>query len=365
MSSDQIEIPCVLMRGGTSKGLYFLSDDLPEELALRDRVLLAVMGSPDQRQIDGVGGGHPLTSKVAIVKSSDSPAADVDYLFLQVKVDEAIVSDSQNCGNILAGVGPFAIEKGLVKAQEGETEISIRMLNSGSIALARVQTPNKQVAYHGNTIIDGVPGSAAPISLDFKDSAGANCGALLPTGNPLDIVDGIEVTCIDNGMPVVIIEASQVSKTGYESPHDLESDIGLKKCIEMIRIRLGQKMNLGDVTNKTVPKMVLVAPAENGGVISTRSFIPHKVHEAIGVLGATSVAAACLIEGTVANKVSRATFSQNKNVLSIEHPSGAFTVEMQISAIENGTKILRSGLIRTTRKLMQGSVFVPAFLFNK
>ncbi|MEK9763310.1 MAG: 4-oxalomesaconate tautomerase, partial [Deltaproteobacteria bacterium] len=286
----QTAIPACLMRGGTSKGLIFLAEDLPNEPSLRDQVLLAAMGSPDARQIDGVGGAHPLTSKVGVISKSTRPDADVDYLFLQVVVDKAEVSDSQNCGNILAAVGPFALEKGLLEPKGDLTEVRIHMVNTANLAIAQVQTPGGEVNYEGEARIDGVPGTAAPVLLDFLDTAGSSCGALLPTGRACDEIDGLQVTCIDNGMPVVLIAAKDLGKTGYESPAELEADSQLKSRVESIRLQAGALMNLGDVTTKTVPKMSLVAPAQQGGVIATRTFIPHRVHEAIGVLGAGSVA---------------------------------------------------------------------------
>ena len=352
----QASIPTVVMRGGTSKGLYFLREDLPGDVASRDRLLLALMGSPDARQIDGMGGAHPLTSKVAVVSRSTDDAADVDYLFLQVVVDKPSVSDGQNCGNILAGVGPFAIEKGLVAADDGETVVRVRMLNSDGIAVLTVQTPGGEVAYGGDASIDGVPGTAAPIAVDFADVAGSNCGALLPTGNARDTIDGIDVTCIDNGMPVALIRASDLGKAGYETPSELEADARLKERIERIRLAVGTLMNLGDVTEKTVPKMSLVAPARTGGVISTRTFIPHRVHQSIGVLGAASVAAACCIPGTVAAEVAGPVSDSG---LDVEHPGGSFRVDVSVDQSDGVYSVGRSALLRTARKLMDGHVFAP------
>jgi len=359
----QTAIPTVMMRGGTSRGLYFSACDLPAERALRDRILLAAMGSPDARQIDGVGGAHPLTSKVAVICPSVVDDIDVDYLFLQVVVDQATVSDGQNCGNILAGVGPFAIESGMVPANDGETDVRIRLLNSAGTAVARVQTPKKQVVYEGDACIDGVPGTAAPIMLDFQGVAGSNCGSLLPTGNGLDEINGIRLTCIDNGMPVVIMNATDFGKTGYESPAELEADIGLKEKIESIRRQAGPMMNLGDVGEKTVPKMALVAAAMHGGTISTRMFIPHRVHDAIGVLGAASVAAACMVPDSVASEVAMLPATAASQCLEVEHPSGSFVVDMEVTVDGDQVDIRRSALLRTARKLMQGSVFVPASIF--
>ncbi len=345
-------LPATLMRGGTSKGLYFLKEDLPRDEASRDRLLLSAMGSPDARQIDGVGGAHPLTSKVAIVSVSADDKADIDYLFLQVFVDRAEVSDGQNCGNMLAGVAPFALENALVESTGDVTDVRIRMVNTGGFAIARVQTPGGVVEYEGDAAIDGVPGTAAPVMLDFLDVAGASCGALLPTGNEFDTVDGVDVTCIDNGMPVVLFRADAVGKTGYESPAELEGDAVLKERVESLRLQLGERMNLGDVTDKTVPKMCLVSPATRGGVVNTRTFIPHRVHEAIGVLGAASVAAACAIPGTVVDGIA----TTDGAAMQVEHPTGSFLVEIET---DDGV-IRRSALLRTARKIMQGQVFVPA-----
>lgn len=357
----QSAIACSLMRGGTSKGLFFMADQLPQETELRNLTLLAAMGSPDERQIDGVGGAHPLTSKIAIIKPSTHPDADVDYLFLQVSVDQALVSDSQNCGNMLAAVGPFAIEQGLISASNDETFVRIHMVNTGGIAVAKIQTPNGMVEYSGNARIDGVPGTAAPVFLEFLNIAGSSCGQLLPTGNTIDTIDGIEVTCIDNGMPVALIRAQDLGKTGYESPQELESDEQLKQQIENIRLQLGELMNLGDVSEKTVPKMSLISAAKNGGAISTRTFIPHRVHEAIGVLGAASVATACIIPGTVTESIASIDSDAAVHLLDVEHPTGCFSVEIELDN-NSATEIKRLALLRTARLLMRGEVFIPADL---
>jgi 4-oxalomesaconate tautomerase len=350
-------IRCMVMRGGTSKGLYFLKNDLPADDAERDRFLLGAMGSPDPRQIDGMGGADPLTSKVAIVGPPSRPDADVDYLFLQVVVDEARVDASQNCGNLLAGVGGFALERGLVTAQGETTRVRINMLNTQSIAVAAIETPGGVANYEGDARIDGVPGTAAPIPIDFLDVAGSSCGALLPTGNARDNVLGVEVTCIDNGMPVVLMRAVDLGKTGYESPEDIEADTALRTRVEKIRLALGPKMNLGDVTKKTVPKMCLIAPPREGGAVHTRNFIPHRVHKAIGVFGAVSVATACALDGSVAEGVAVVDKTARPLRLDVEHPTGFFTVEMEIVDGANGLEIRRSALLRTARKLMDGTVF--------
>jgi 4-oxalomesaconate tautomerase len=355
----QTRIPCLMMRGGTSKGAYFLARDLPQEPALRDRVLLAVMGSPDSRQIDGIGGGDSLTSKVAIISSSSRADADVDYLFAQVLVEEPRVDYGQNCGNILAGVGPFAIERGLVAATADVTSVRIYMENTGQIAIAHVPTLDGEVRYHGDARIDGVPGQAAPLIVEFEDVAGASCGALLPTGNPRDVIDGVEVTCVDNGMPVVLIRAQDVGCSGYESPAQLDTDASLKQRLESIRLQAGPRMNLGDVSLRNVPKMCLIAPPQAGGAISTRSFIPHRCHTSIGVFGAVSVAAAVLSEGSVAAGIAVVEEGDVKH-LSIEHPTGEFTVALRL---QEG-QLAGCGLMRTARLLFDGVVCIPSALWS-
>jgi 4-oxalomesaconate tautomerase len=355
----QTRIPCLLMRGGTSKGAYFLADDLPHEPALRDRVLLAVMGSPDARQIDGIGGADSLTSKVAIIRPSSRAGADVDYLFAQVLVDEPRVDYGQNCGNILAGVGPFAIERGLVAVTADVTPVRIYMENTGQIAIAHVPTSDGEVRYDGDARIDGVPGQAAPLIVEFEDVAGASCGAMLPTGNARDVIDGLEVTCIDNGMPVVLINAQELGCSGYESSAQLDVNASLKQRLESIRLQAGQRMNLGDVSQRNVPKMCLIAPPQVGGAITTRSFIPHRCHTSIGVFGAVSVAAACLIKGSVAAVMAVVEEGEVKR-LSIEHPTGEFTVELRLQ----DERLLGCGLMRTARLLFDGFVCIPSSVWS-
>lgn len=347
--------PVMWMRGGTSKGGYFLASDLPQDTAARDSFLQRVMGSPDPRQIDGMGGADPLTSKVAVVKKSERAGIDVDYLFLQVFVDQAIVTDAQNCGNILAGIGPFAIERGLVAATGDETRVAIFMENTGQVAIATVQTPGGQVNYAGEAKIDGVPGSHAPIPLEFRDTAGSSCGALLPTGNSVDEIEGVRCTLIDNGMPCIVFKAEDVGATGYETREELESDrfADMRAKIEAIRLAAGPRMNLGDVTEKSVPKMMLVAPPQHGGAVTVRSFIPHRAHATIGVLGAVSVATACLLEGSPAAEVA-AIPDGSRKTLSVEHPTGEMTCVLEV---DDGGDVVSAALLRTARKLMDGVVF--------
>jgi len=347
-------IRCMWMRGGTSKGGYFLAEDLPGDAAARDAILLRAMGSPDPRQIDGMGGADPLTSKVAVVSSSDRDGIDVDYLFLQVFVDQPVVTDAQNCGNILAGVGAFAVERGLVSARDGTTPVAIYMENTGQVAVARVNTPGGRVSYRGNAQIDGVPGGAAAIPLTFRDTAGSSCGALLPTGNAMDVVEEVELTMIDNGMPCVIVRAGDMGIAGDEAPEALESNTALRMKLETIRLACGPLMNLGDVTEKSVPKMTMVSAAMNGGAIGTRTFIPHRCHKTIGVLGAVSVATACLTPGSPAyDLASRGEGAER--ALSVEHPSGEMTV---VATLDGGGAVAEAAILRTARKLMDGETFV-------
>lgn len=352
MSDGSAEgIPCLWMRGGTSKGAVFLASDLPAEPQARDALLLRIFGSPDARQIDGIGGADPLTSKAAVLSPASRPDADVDYLFLQIFVDQAIVTDAQGCGNILAAVGPAAIERGLVKALDGTTPVRIHMVNTGEVSLAQVSTPGGRVTYDGDARIDGVPGTHAPVPLFFQNTEGSLCGALLPTGHSRDLIEGVECTLIDNGMPIVILRASDFGLSGEESREALDADEGLKARLEAIRIKAGPMMNLGDVATKSVPKMALVSTPKNGGTISTRSFIPHRCHASIGVFAAVSVATACTLDDTVAAEL--ACLPSDGRFL-IEHPSGAADVLVQRAA---DGRIEGIGTLRTARKLMDGRVF--------
>jgi 4-oxalomesaconate tautomerase len=361
---QQTAIRCSVLRGGTSKGLYFEAGDLPPDQPTRDAVLLAAMGSPDTRQIDGMGGAHPLTSKVAVVTRSQRPEADVDYLFLQVWPDRAEVSDNQNCGNLLAGVGPFALERSLVPAAGAVTDVRIWMENTQSLAVAHVQTPDGAVRYDGDARIDGVPGTHAPIPIDFVDVAGSSCGALLPTGHASDTIEGVAVTCIDNGMPVVCVSAADLGVSGQEPPAELESNPGLAARVEAIRLAAGPMMHLGDVTNDTVPKVSLLSPPRHGGAVGTRTFIPHRVHEAIGVFGAVSVATACLVPGSVAAEIVSATGTPLSGQVEVEHPSGFFTVELEVGTVDGAVVVERAALLRTARLLMRGDVLVPAAVWG-
>lgn len=349
-------IPCMMFRGGTSKGAYFLADDLPSNIAERDRILLSVMGSPDPRQVDGLGGAHPLTSKVAIVSKSNEKECDIDFLFCQVGVDKAMVDTTPNCGNILSGVAPFAIERGLIEAKKDITLVKVRTINTGTIAELLIQTPGGVVNYEGDARIDGVPGTAAPVVINFLDAEGSVCGALLPTGNVKDKAAGIDVTLIDNGMPVVVLRAADVGRTGYESRDQLDKEAELKKRLEEIRIPAGKLMNLGDVSNKVVPKMILVAAPKEGGHVATRSFIPHECHASIGVFAAVTVATACVLPGSVTEGIAKVPAGRDKS-MSVEHPTGEFTVNLTVGGTAEKPVIERAGLLRTARKLFEGKTF--------
>lgn len=351
----QLAIPFMQFRGGSSKGLYFLAADLPSDSAERDQIILSAVGR-DARQIDGLGGAHPLTSKVAVVSRSTRPDADVDFLFVQVVVGENRVDTTPNCGNILAGVGPFAIEAGLIPVQGEITTVRVYMLNSENLCELTIQTPNGQVTYEGNAKIDGAPGTSAPVICNYLEVAGSICGSLLPTGNTQDLIDNVPVTCIDNGMPVVVIKAQDLGKTGYETCAELNNDPVFRAKLEAIRLKAGPLMNLGDVTKKVVPKMTLIAPPQNGGHISTRTFIPHTCHDAIGVLGAVSVATACILPHSVAEGIAVIPEGNPKN-LSVEHPSGEFSVELLQDADGH---VIKAGLLRTARLLSRGEVYVIA-----
>ncbi len=345
------------MRGGSSKGAYFLAEDLPRDPIERDDLLLRIMGSPDPRQIDGIGGTHPLTSKVAIVGPCADDRADVEYLFLQVGVDTDLVSDRQNCGNLLAGVGPFAYERGLI-GQLGTVPncpVRILMLNTNTVATARFAVVDDAPVYHGDTTISGVPGTASPIQLDFDDLGGGSCGAMLPTGNVVDVIDGIECTLIDNGMPVVVMRAGDFGIAGDETPAELEANDRLRSTLETIRLKAGPMMNLGNVTDTTVPKLTMVSAPTGDGHLSTRTFIPHRCHEAIGVLGAVSVATAALLPGSPANDL---LVAPTGTTVRLEHPTGFFDATVEVSTTpDGGIEVERAGIVRTARKLMDGTVF--------
>jgi 4-oxalomesaconate tautomerase len=366
LERDLSAIPCILMRGGTSRGPFFLESELPADPQLRDRVLLAAMGSPDRRQIDGLGGAHPLTSKVGIVRRSTTAGVDVDFLFAQLQPDQDTVDLTPNCGNMLAAVLPFALERGLLPIQEGTTTARVLTLNTGMQCDVTVQTPGGRLKYTGEARIDGVPGTAAPISINFLDTAGSVCPSLLPSGRVLDRIevtgDGVEpfaidATLIDNGMPMVLVKAADLGASGYESVAELNADAALKARLEALRLTVGPLMGLGDVKAKNYPKMCLVAPPQAGGAIATRCFIPHVAHEAIGVLAAVTVASACVLEGSVIQGIARVAPGLAPTV-SVEHPTGEFSVELGLDP-NHPQRVTRAALLRTARPIMRGEVYIP------
>ena len=357
MAAMQRAIPYLFMRGGTSRGPLFAAADLPADIAARDRVLLAVMGSPDVRQIDGLGGAHPLTSKVGIVSPGSKPGVDLDFLFAQLQPAKDTVDTTPNCGNMLAAVVPFALETGMVRPQGDETTLRVLTLNTDMQCDITVQTPGGRVAYEGDARIDGVPGTSAPIKINFLDTAGSVAPGLLPTGRVRDVIDGLEVTCIDNGMPLVIVRAADLDRSGNESVAELNADSELKARLERLRIACGHAMQLGDVTARNYPKMTLVAPPRAGGSIATRSFIPHVCHDAIGVLAAVTVGTACVLEGSVAHAVA-AVPEGNPKTISVEHPTGEFSVELGLDPADP-QRVTQAALLRTARLIMRGEAMVP------
>ncbi|MCX7272232.1 MAG: 4-oxalomesaconate tautomerase [Burkholderiales bacterium] len=357
----QRPIPCLFMRGGTSRGPFFRADDLPADTATRDRVLLAVMGSPDRRQIDGLGGAHPLTSKVGIVSRGSLPGVDLDFLFAQLQPERDTVDTTPNCGNMLAAVVPFALETGLAQPQGDTTTLRVLTLNTGMQCDITVHTPGGRVEYEGNARIDGVPGTSAPVSISFLDTAGSVCSGLLPTGRVLDLIDGLEVTCIDNGMPLVMLRAADVGRTGHESVAELEADAPLKARLERLRLACGHAMGLGDVSAKNYPKMTLIAAPRQGGSLATRSFIPHVCHDAIGVLAAVTVATACVLRGSVTEGIAVMPAGDQRTV-SVEHPTGEFSVSLHTDPADPQS-VTQAALLRTARLLMRGDTFIPGQLW--
>lgn len=368
LASDLHAIPCILMRGGTSRGPFFLERDLPSDIVARDRALLAAMGSPDPRQIDGLGGAHPLTSKVGIVARDTSGRADLAFTFAQLQPNADTVDTTPNCGNMLAAVVPFALETGLIAASNDATRARVLTRNTGMVCDITVPTPGGKPQYAGDARIDGVPGTAAPIVIDFLDTAGSVCSAMLPTGNTLDTIEfddpttgtcrAIHVTLIDNGMPMVLMRAADLGRTAAESVAALNADTPLKQTLEALRLAAGHAMGLGDVTDKSYPKMCLLAAPREGGSIATRCFIPRVCHEAIGVLAAVTVGTACVLPGTVADGLAHMASPGPVHSISVEHPTGEFTVELETDPTQpNG--IARSALVRTARPIMRGEVLIP------
>lgn len=360
-----LNIPCLMMRGGTSKGPYFLAEDLPAEALLRDEVLLAVMGSPHVRQIDGIGGGDSLTSKAVIIDRSARPGIDIEYLFAQIAVGKGGVDTAPNCGNMLAGVGPFAIERGLVAATDPTTTIRIYNRNTAKVIEAVIETPGGEVVYDGDAKIDGVPGTGAPIVLNFLDAAGAKTGKLLPTGHPLDVIDGTELTCVDLSSPLVFVDAASMGKTGYETKRELDADRQFLDRLEWLRRKAALRMGLGDVAGKVLPKFALVAPPTSNGNIASRYFVPWNCHSSYAVTGALCLGAAASIPGTVAHRVAR-TNANSPGVVVIEHPAGRLETRMSMRAtLGSDVPVFdRAGIVRTARPLLAGHVHISRDIWN-
>jgi len=353
--SNQHRIPCTLMRGGTSRGPFFLASHLPHDPRERDALLISAMGAGHELQVDGIGGGNPLTSKVAIIGPSSIPGAQVDYLFAQVKVVERIVDTSPNCGNMLSAVGPFAIEAGLVRAAVGTTAVRIHNVNTGKIIEARVCTPHGRVSYDGDTKIDGVPGTAAPVYLTFGDCAGAKTGRLFPTGQPTDTIQGIDVTCIDAAMPLMIVRAGDLKKSGTETPAELDADRAFMTHLEAQRLEAGRRMGFANTADLVIPKPVLIAAPQHGGTIASRYFMPASCHKAFAITGAVGLATACIKPGTVASAVAGAI--ELPKTVTIEHPSGV--VDVRLEKARDKMEPVAS-LVRTARRLFEGAVFAHA-----
>ena len=359
----QTSVPFLFMRGGTSRGPYLNRADLPENLDKLAEVLIAMVGSGHPLNIDGIGGGAAVTTKVAMLSKSKDKWADVDYFFAQVSVEDRLVDFKPTCGNILSGVGPAAIEMGLVPAKNGTTNVNILAVNTGARVAATVQTIDNQVQYEGDTAIDGVPGTAAPVALQFMDTVGGVTGAFLPTGNSIDVIDGVEVTCMDVAMPVVIARADAFGLTGYESAAELDENIEFNARMQQVRLRAGALMGMGDVAKSVTPKFAILAPARRGGTVATRYFMPWKCHPTMAVTGAQCLASCVLAPGTVADGLA-ALPNENPAKISLEHPSGEIDVLVDYQQDKSGFKVNSAGLVRTARKLAEGSVFIPKTVWS-
>lgn len=356
---SQISVPCVLMRGGTSKGPYFKMSDVPQDRDALEKFLLAVMGSPDERQIDGIGGADWLTSKAAIVGPSARPDADIDFLFGQVIIEEARVDFAPNCGNLTSAVGPFALLAGMIAAQDPVTKLRIFNINTNAIIEASIQTPGGEVIFEGDVAIDGVPGTAAPIELFFTGLVGTRTGKLLPTGSPRDIIEGIEVSCLDAAVPMIITRAGEMGLTGYETPAEIDANRGFFEKLEQVRVAASHKMGMGDPTASVVPKFCIVSEPREGGAINARYMVPHTCHRTFPLVGGQCLAAACITTGTVVDGLAKCA-GGNRQTISIEHPVGQLETLIEYEGTQDNPQITGIGFIRTARRLMEGRVFVPA-----
>lgn len=353
-------LPCVLMRAGTSRGPFFLKEWLPKDRALRDRVLIGAIGASDSLQLDGLGGNSSLNSKVAIVSKSTLPDCDLDYLFAQVGVGAQTVDTRPNCGNMLSGVAPFAIEQGLIQAAMGTTTVRIHNVNTGAKIDATVQTPNERVQYEGDTRIDGVNGTAAPILLNFLEAWGAVTGKLFPTGKRIEQIEGVDATCIDAAMPLMIIRAHSLGLTGRERPAELDANTELLARIEKMRLQAGVRMGLGDVSESVVPKPVLISSGDDDNTIVSRYFTPRKCHSSHAVTGAIGVATAFALPGTVASGSQR---SPGNHLLSVAHPQGRIDLGVELIGEGDEAIVQKAAVVRTARKIMQGELHLPEYLW--
>ena len=355
----QKAIPFLFMRGGSSRGPYFNRSDLPEDLTKLSDVLVALIGSGHPLNIDGIGGGAAVTTKVAMLSRSTDEWADIDYFFAQVGVEDGLVDYKPTCGNILSGVGPAALEMNLLRASGEETEIKIRAVNTGARVRARVKTPGGMVSYEGDTSIDGVPGTAAPVELQFMDIVGGATGAMLPTGRPVDEIDGYQVTCMDVAMPIVIGRAEDFGLTGYESAAEIDDNQEFFALMESIRIKAGEQMGMGDVKDSVIPKFGLISPPKSGGTFSARYLMPKKCHPSMAVTGSQCLASCMLMPGTVGEGMVQP-LPQSPAQIVIEHPMGSIEVIVDYGADGDRVVIHSAGLIRTARKLAAGEVYIPS-----
>lgn len=359
----QTAIPYLFMRGGTSRGPYFNRADLPHDLDDLARVLVAIVGSGHPLNIDGIGGGSAVTTKVAMLSKSDDDWADIDYFFAQVSVEDGLVDFKPTCGNILSGVGAAAIELGLFTANSGETEVKIRAVNTGARIVTRVQTDGNDPVYDGDFMVDGVPGTAAPVSLDFMQVAGSSTGSFLPTGNTIDTIDGIEVTCMDVAMPMVIARASDFGLTGHETREELDANRAFFERMEAIRIQAGTSMGMGDVSKSVTPKFGLVAPARHGGSLAVRYFMPWTTHPTVAVTGSQCLASCALTPGTVADGLVSAP-DMGPLTVTLEHPMGLLDVIIDYKITDGAFHHISAGLMRTCRKIAKGEVFVSKSVWD-
>ncbi len=360
---SQTAIPFLFVRGGTSRGPYMNRADLPADLETLAEVLIAIVGSGHGLNIDGIGGGAAVTTKVAMLSRSDDEWADIDYFFAQVSVEDRLVDFKPTCGNILSGVGPAAIEMGLIEAQEGETPVNIRAVNTGARVAALVQTPNRAVSYEGDARIDGVPGTSAPVALQFMETVGGATGAFLPTGNLIDTLDGIDVTCMDVAMPMVIAKAESFGLTGYESAAELDENKDFFAKMEAVRLKAGALMGMGDVSKSVTPKFGILAPADQGGTIATRYFMPWNAHPAMAVTGAQCLASCVLTPGSVAAGLASIP-NENPAKITLEHASGLIDVLVDHEIGADGITLKSAGLVRTARLLAKGDVMIPRSIWS-